>query len=574
MLKQSKLFGLSYLLAFAGFLILCLRLGYPDYRLWAVLIYLASIGTFVYALRNKTNIVSRSKTALGTLLAGRISKVLYGLAAFAFAYLLWVLVPFERSPLIELSEDELHQHISDDLQTVLMLNDNLKSAYAELSASALFTKDISTIQPDELDEVRAHWADFVKSTFEFDILKEKYKGFLQIDYNKQPELHAKSFALAYGAYVAQYRGILFLSELVDHNPYLETVLNEADEARGIPANTYYELNQHTTHLHTLIRFHAGRNYYDLMKDNIPGYDDAKLELETAIGHVHGALLDEPYRFIDNPLDFFEKSAFKAWIPLQKTVALSLADIRLTDRDNLIDRETIQQYRDQFEPGDILLERRHWYATNIGIPGYWPHAAFYIGDLNTIDTNFADLELPDGQSPSELIQQTYPEVYAMMQETDAQGDKYSILEATKPGVILNTLEESAHADALSVLRPRVSKEEKFGAILEAMDHYGKPYDYDFEFATDNALVCSEVIYKAYDGADGLTLNTVIMNGRNLMPPNLFAQKFDEEYGTPEQEMDFVLFLDSDQSGNAVVEKNVDAFRESWKRPKWYILANAL
>ena len=38
----------------------------------------------------------------------------------------------------------------------------------------------------------------------------------------------------------------------------------------------------------------------------------------------------------------------------------------------------QQLTKQLKPGDILLTRGNWNATNLSIPGFWKHMAMYIG----------------------------------------------------------------------------------------------------------------------------------------------------------------------------------------------------
>lgn len=139
-----------------------------------------------------------------------------------------------------------------------------------------------------------------------------------------------------------------------------------------------------------------------------------------------------------------------------------------------------------------------------------------------------------------------------------------------GVSFTTLDHSAAADSLAVLRPRASKRDKAIAIARAFSYSGRPYDFNFDFHTDNALVCSEVVYKAYEGSVKLPLS-MTMNRLNT-PPNEIVREFDATYGTAAQQFDFVLFLDGHERAKRAEAAGLAAFRSSWKRPKWHIVTN--
>ena len=45
-----------------------------------------------------------------------------------------------------------------------------------------------------------------------------------------------------------------------------------------------------------------------------------------------------------------------------------------------------------KPGDILIERQDWFLSRALMPGYWAHAAIYMGDAETLSaTGLADHE---------------------------------------------------------------------------------------------------------------------------------------------------------------------------------------
>ena len=107
-----------------------------------------------------------------------------------------------------------------------------------------------------------------------------------------------------------------------------------------------------------------------------------------------------------------------------------------------------------------------------------------------------------------------------------------------------------------------------ALLTAFSHLGKPYDYDFDFRTDNALVCSEVIYRAYQEVGLFEAQDV--GGRVLLPPNAIAELFDCECEQDDRVLDFVFFLDGMGATGKVLDCDAAAFRKTWQRPKWHVL----
>lgn len=275
----------------------------------------------------------------------------------------------------------------------------------------------------------------------------------------------------------------------------------------------------------------------------------------------------------------------AWLPIQAGVSEWMGDTKLfRPGRSLISEKQIEALGARLLPGDVLLERREWYLSNIGLPGYWPHAALYIGTPTERKRFFDDPEVrrwvvSQGQANGdfeELLTRKYPAVAAANLKPQEHGHLPRVIEAISEGVSLTTLEHSAACDSLAVLRPRLSKPERALAILRAFHYHGRPYDFDFDFATDSELVCTELVFKTYEpaaGNQGLSLPLVEMLGRKLMPANQIIRQLDEQWDTPGRQFDFVAFLDGHERKGAI-ERDVTALRSSWRRPKWHIVSQDL
>ena len=75
--------------------------------------------------------------------------------------------------------------------------------------------------------------------------------------------------------------------------------------------------------------------------------------------------------------------------------------------------------------------------------------------------------------------------------------------------------------------------------------GASYDFNFDFVSDAAMVCTEVVYKAYQSGPemtGLDLPLTKTMGRMVTPANEIARMFDAEFGKDGQQLDLIHFLD--------------------------------
>lgn len=223
-----------------------------------------------------------------------------------------------------------------------------------------------------------------------------------------------------------------------------------------------------------------------------------------------------------------------------------------DGELMIRPEQLAEFRAKLKPGDILIERQNWFLSRALMPGYWAHAALYVGTTNDLIRLGLDRD---------------PRVVALWKQyaaRDAKGHEHLILEAVPEGVRMTTLEHCIGvADAAAVLRPRVKDEQIREAIARAFSHLGKSYDFDFDFFSSDKLVCTELVFRCYDGSVQFPLVEVM--GRKTLPPTELVRKFVNERGKADAQLECVCFLDGDERVGRAFFRSEATFVTTVERP---------
>jgi len=565
---------LSFIFILLAFLTIAIRIFHPYHRLMAFSLLLISAIFFGASYYYNRQYFTHAEGLFKSFFMNYGAFLIVGAGILIFLYVFFTLIPI-KSDINKIPIEELSESFEIDAELILYLDNTNKGIVQELNRKSLLE-----VQGEDLifqkTEITRLWAQYLSNMIELDILKRKYRGFPHLSVISRYNDHIQAFSLAYASFMSQYSSFLELANLVDDNEQLIVLLNEQNDKYAILAGSYSFLEHKLVDPGILLKLNAGRLYFTLNQKQFETEDRQEIYnlLQSSLQKVQDSVFENyPKIIARNPLKFFEQNAFEYWFPIQKNVALNLSYIHAPQREYLIHTTDILKRQSELQPGDIFLERREWHATNAGIPGYWTHAALYLGSLEELDTYFQGLETLEDNSFSTYISIKYPEAYTTLNNNLEESMR--VIEAMRPGVILNSLEETATCDSMAALRKKnITKEEQFKVVTQALSHFGKPYDYTFNFLNDNALVCSELVYKSYLNTPGLELKLDELNGALLYSPNSFAEKFANELDGQDPELELVFFLDGNDKTKEVNLRTPAEFAKSYQRPKWHTLKDYL
>jgi hypothetical protein len=317
----------------------------------------------------------------------------------------------------------------------------------------------------------------------------------------------RCFVLGYAAASAVARVDRLLVERVATDELVQRKLNEGSAELRIPRKQYTAVFESLTSPRNALEMLAAMRYAARHRARLEGLaDDEQLgPVVTALAACESALDPSKRRYLEQLAGFAVHAVRRGGASARQQVTFAamesggrlVAELRDRWRAPRIGAERLRELGQLLRPGDVLVTRRERALSNLVLPGYWPHAALYVGSER--DRARLGVELDP------------------MRTARWSGDR-CVLEALKDGVRFRPLAETLAVDAVAVLRPRLDPALIARGLGRAARHEGKPYNFDFDFLRSDRLVCTEVVYRAYDGLGSIDFELRERAGR----PTLSAE----------------------------------------------------
>lgn len=342
----------------------------------------------------------------------------------------------------------------------------------------------------------------------------------------------EALLVGYAAAILLVDAARFSRNRFNDRPLVVRKLNEPEPAFGIPAGVYDTVQQSLTDPANAWHIYHVNQFVAQHRDELAHLAAADRRLAPVwqvierLGHVVDV---SPARYAQVRLavsgqgiaDKLARTPLaKAAYLLQTVVCSLLADFHtLPLHMPRLPQPVARRLRTMLAPGDVIVVRKEYAITNYFLPGYWPHAALFLGDVPTLQRR--------GLDQHETIAARWNKLRDIRPRDD-----HRVLEAMKDGVRIRGIQSPLATDAIAILRPQLAPADIAHALGRAMFHEGKPYDFDFDFTRSDRLVCTEVIYRGYDGVGGVHFELTRRHGRlTLSAEDLLRKALRGEYFEP-------------------------------------------
>ncbi|MBX2848427.1 MAG: hypothetical protein KTR16_08905 [Acidiferrobacterales bacterium] len=332
--------------------------------------------------------------------------------------------------------------------------------------------------------------------------------------------HYQYFVLGYSAMCSLIRMDRFLISKIAYDTVIQRKLNEPLPRHRIERKQFNEIYKSLLNPANAIRIYQARR---LLKNRLN-------DIQAA---VSGTPVEDIFNTLEKQERYLELSwrkFFFTWMRSRKLVwrrrgasakqkslfamleyGGRIASELILPRTKKVTPEIVSQLEALLRPGDIFITRHSRAMTNLFLPGFWPHAALFIGSAQ-------DRKRMQVKNRSNYLSYAF--------------NDSCTLEARKDGVHYRSLSDTLSVDAFVVIRPNFNEEEIKQALSRVSVHAGKAYNFDFDFFRSDQLVCTEVVYRAYDGINDKQIPLQSRMGRKtLSAEDLLDLALDTDWAEP-------------------------------------------
>jgi len=257
------------------------------------------------------------------------------------------------------------------------------------------------------------------------------------------------------------------------------------------------------------------------------------------------------RFLTDYKNFYfyiKRRWYKILFYLSEKAWRLIARTKFSNRKKwLISIKNIKKYLKIAKPWDVFLTRWNWNASNITIPWFWKHMSMYLWTWKFLKNNYwKDYDFINNFKDSENY----------------------VIEATWDWVVIKEINDFIYKnDYLWVSRTKFSKEKIDKVLYKALSYYWFPYDYIFNFYSNNNVVCSELVLKSYSKDtikdEWLEFRLEKIKWSLTYPPNNFVkQVFNKN-----ENLKFIFFIDSIEKTWENFISNKKEFEKSGNRSRF-------